>query len=81
MIRKNTSDWYWVIRNFQKSKAKSNRDVLCTECWEVYKYEDNKKHLKENLDHKRFILTAKQYSSEAKFKKISKLYGKYFFNV
>ena len=72
MIQRGSKDWQWLLRNLQKSKRKSNRDIFCTECWEIYKYEENIKHKAEHPDHIRHILTSKVYATESKFIKIAR---------
>ena len=61
----------------ERSKAKSNRDVLCVKCWKIYSYEGNIKHKIDCPDHINHILTSKAFGSEGKFVAIATALNKF----
>ena len=77
MFAKGSKDWHWVVRNLVKSKKKSNRDILCSLCWEVLKYDESIQHKKEFPEHIKYFITAKDYTSEKKIIAIAKQNNKY----
>eukprot|EP00347_Sterkiella_histriomuscorum_P010565 403375798 len=78
MIKQDTQEWEDLLQKFQYSTAKSNRDVLCSKCWKILKYEEFVKHKIYLPQHTGSILTSKKFASEKKFIEISKNLGKYF---
>eukprot|EP00347_Sterkiella_histriomuscorum_P013760 403363475 len=78
MIKQGTQEWEDLLQKFQYSTAKSNRDVLCSQCWKILKYEEFVKHKIFLPHHTGSILTSKKFASEKKFIEISKNLGKYF---
>ena len=73
MIQGGTPEWKSFLKLLQKSKKKSNRDVLCLDCWEIFSYERNIRHKRENPTHLPNILTSNQFATESRFIKIAKL--------
>ena len=77
MIAKNSREWERLLKLLQRSKSKSNRDVLCAKCWKIYTYEGNVVHKLQQPDHAEEILTTKMYANEEKFvaaaKKLNKM--------
>lgn len=76
MIEKGSDEWIAFLRSIEYSKSKSNRDVLCVECWKMMKYEESVKHKLIIPDHSKFILSSKFYASEHKFTALAKSLGK-----
>ena len=66
-IARETEDWQIFLDNLNYSKSKSNRDVLCVNCWKILKYEECVKHKTLEPDHSKNILTSKEYATETKF--------------
>ena len=64
------------MRNFERSKLKSNRDVFCLRCWKIMKYEESVKHRLDAKDHVKSIITSKEYASEAKFMAVAQAMNK-----
>jgi hypothetical protein len=71
-----SQEWNILIAKVENSKRKSNRDLLCTQCWQVYTYEMSLKHKKEAPTHADFLLTTKHYSSDEKLLRVSQQCGK-----
>jgi cell fate regulator YaaT (PSP1 superfamily) len=76
MIKRGTTEWIIFLQNLELSKSKSNRDVLCLQCWEVLKYERCQKHKKFFPDHTQSILTSKEFAKEVKFIAVARAMGK-----
>ena len=71
MIIKESNDWKVLLKQLQRSKLKSNRDILCAKCWRIYSYEGNIKHKLDMPEHMSNIITSKGYGNEAKFMAIA----------
>ena len=67
MMKRDSDEWYYFLRKLKRSKAKSNRDVLCLECWKIYNYEGNARHKMQWPSHKGSIVTTKGYAEETLF--------------
>ena len=67
MISHGSEDWVKFLFNLEFSKRKSNRDVLCVDCWEILTYEQRSKHEKDHPDHSNKVMTSKWYGSENQF--------------
>jgi hypothetical protein len=76
MIRKDSPEWQTLLLSLRKSKSKSNRDVLCIQCWEILKYEECVKHKSNMPEHVTSILTSKEYASETKFISVARTLNK-----
>jgi hypothetical protein len=63
MITIGSNEWEKFKEYLQYSRSKSNKDVLCLDCWEILKYEQNVKHKLEFPAHSKSVLTAKDYCS------------------
>ena len=64
MIKRNSVEWNVFIDRLNTIKKKSNREVLCIECWQMLNCKQKIKHLKIHPDHKQYLLTSTQYASE-----------------
>lgn len=64
MIKINSNKWNKFVEKIEAIKKKSNRQVLCIHCWILLNYEQKIKHLKQNPDHKKYLLTSAKYASE-----------------
>eukprot|EP00347_Sterkiella_histriomuscorum_P018639 403344750 len=80
MIQRGSKQWDILIYNIHLSKSKSNRDILCGLCWEILNYEVCRQHKIQKKDHLEFLFTSRDYSSEEKFIRLSKKFGKYIYN-
>lgn len=67
MLRKPSKEWDNYINRLHAIKRKSNREVLCTECWMILNYEQRGKHSSKFPKHKDSILTSSQFASEIQF--------------
>ena len=77
MIQRGTLDWKKFLKQVAKSKRKSNRDVLCTDCWEILTYERNLKHKADFPEHVKNIITSRGFATEGKFIKLAKALNKF----
>lgn len=76
MIRKPSSEWSEYCQKLQNIKKKSNREVLCTECWMMLNYEQRARHNELCPGHTGSILTSSQFASKAQFYQIALRNGK-----
>eukprot|EP00345_Euplotes_harpa_P008510 CAMPEP_0168343328 /NCGR_PEP_ID=MMETSP0213-20121227/16011_1 /TAXON_ID=151035 /ORGANISM="Euplotes harpa, Strain FSP1.4" /LENGTH=138 /DNA_ID=CAMNT_0008350569 /DNA_START=1 /DNA_END=417 /DNA_ORIENTATION=+ len=67
MLRKPSAEWDNYVKRLNAIKQKSNREVLCTECWMILNYEQRGKHASKFPAHKGSILTSSQFASEIQF--------------
>lgn len=67
MLRKPSPEWNDYVQRLTDIKKKSNREVLCTECWMILNYEQRGKHSHKFPEHKGSILTSSQFASEIQF--------------
>ena len=67
MLRKPSQEWNDYVKRLNGIKKKSNREVLCTECWMILNYEQRGKHSSKFPKHKASILTSSQFASEIQF--------------
>lgn len=79
-IQRNSQDWYSLIQNLKLSKSKSNRDVLCAECWEMLNYETCRVHKALKPAHCQSFITSRDYSSEDKFISLSLRFSKVYYS-
>lgn len=75
MIKRNSVEWDQFIVRLNTIKTKSNREVLCSQCWQMLNCKQKIKHLKSYPDHKEFLLTSTQYASEQKICELAHLHG------
>ena len=66
MIRKNSPEWHNFLLKLEQIKMKSNRDIMCVKCWQMYNYKQKLEHLKDYPDHYTYMITSAKYASEAK---------------
>ena len=76
MITKGTTEWRKLVKNLENTKNKTNKDVLCIECWQVFRHNSRKRHALLFKDHRELCLTPKHFSSEERFVKLAKAHGK-----
>eukprot|EP00347_Sterkiella_histriomuscorum_P012715 403367493 len=76
MIKRGSEDWLALIDRLNYSKSKSNRDVLCSKCWKILKYEAAIRHRNKHPEHNSFVMTSKEFANEKKFIHVAKYYGK-----
>ena len=76
MIQRGTVEWHKLLNNFEKSKGKTNKDILCLVCWQVYKHNARQRHAAIAKDHKELSLTPKFFASEELFTKLAYAHGK-----
>ena len=67
MIRKESKEWCEFVHVLESIKKKSNRQVLCLECWELLNYEQKTKHLKLHPAHERQIVTSSKFATSWQF--------------
>ncbi|CAI2372897.1 unnamed protein product [Moneuplotes crassus] len=67
MIKKPSSQWNEFCDRLSNIKKKSNREVLCTECWMLLNYEQKTKHRSKFPHHQEGVLTSTQFASELQF--------------
>ena len=76
MIQRETADWHILLSKMKRSRAKSNKDVLCLRCWQVFMRTSRAKH--EELEgHQSTTLTPKLFATPDQFIYLAKLYGKF----
>ena len=76
MIKRNSLEWDNFISKLNAIKTKSNREVLCIRCWQMLNCKQKIKHLKQNPDHNKYLLTSTQYASELKICELAHGYNK-----
>jgi hypothetical protein len=64
MLKVYSSEWRDFISKLEVIKTKSNREVLCIECWQMLNCKQKINHLKRLPDHEKFLLTSTKYASE-----------------
>lgn len=78
MILKDSKDWTIFLENLRLSASKSNRDVLCTECWELINYEVSKAHRSDYPEHSKSMRTSRDYLDVQVFIDLAKESKRYF---
>ena len=76
MIRTTGTEWELLQERLDVLKLKSNRDVLCVNCWAVYNYEQRLKHVRETPSHAEGILTSRAFASGAQMISIGNQHNK-----
>lgn len=76
MLKRNSDEWDQFIVRLNTIKTKSNREVLCIQCWQMLNCKQKIKHLRLYPDHKAYLLTSTQYASEQKICELAQAYGK-----
>jgi hypothetical protein len=76
MIKVNSQDWKEFINKLEVIKTKSNREVLCIQCWQMLNCKQKIKHLKKFQDHEKFLLTSTKYASEKQMLSLARTQGK-----
>ena len=64
MIRLYSEEWEDFMKKIHTIKSKSNREVLCIECWMLLNCKQKLKHVAEMPDHEKFLVTSTKYASE-----------------
>ena len=59
MIRRNSADWEVFLNHLHSITQKSNREVLCSNCWQMLNQKQKLKHLRAFPDHREFLITSK----------------------
>ena len=75
-LKYNSAEWRIFLRVLLKSKQKSNRDVLCLDCWQVLTYYQNLAHKRDQPSHSCHILTSNSFATERRFMKWAQKYQK-----
>eukprot|EP00347_Sterkiella_histriomuscorum_P011392 403372634 len=76
MIQRNTHDWYILLSKLHQSKSKSNRDILCGQCWEMLNYESCRMHKLLQPTHQQMLITSRNYSKEEKFIQVARRFNR-----
>ena len=71
-----SDEWRELLQKLKWSKSKSNRDVICTKCWRVYRYMKGRDHKDEHPSHSEFILTTRHYADAEAFMDLATVWGK-----
>ena len=66
MIKRNSKEWVNFMSKLEAIKLKSNREVLCTQCWQMLNCKQKKKHIEQYPSHSVYLLTSTKYASEQK---------------
>ena len=77
MIRKYSTEWAHFLGRLEQIKVKSNRDVLCLDCWNIFNYEQKTRHLLAHPSHRNAILTSKDFASEPQIIALSNAQNKF----
>ena len=64
MLKVATVEWRDFIQKLEFIKTKSNREVLCIQCWQMLNCKQKIKHLRKCPDHEKYLLTSTKYASE-----------------
>jgi len=72
-----SADWEVLQNRLHRCKDKSNRDVLCTICWEMMSYERSIKHKEQFESHACHVVTSKDYANIQRFLFLAKSCGKH----
>lgn len=78
MLKVSSPEWHDFISKLEVIKTKSNREVLCIQCWQMLNCKQKIKHLKKNPDHEKFLLTSTKYASEKQILSLSKAQNKFY---
>ena len=78
MLKVGNPEWNEFIKKLEVIKTKSNREVLCIQCWQMLNCKQKIKHLKKYEDHEKFLLTSTKYASEAQLISLSQAQDRYF---
>ena len=77
MLKVATAEWRDFINKLEFIKTKSNREVLCIQCWQMLNCKQKIKHLRKCPDHEKYLLTSTKYASEKQILSLSKAQNKY----
>ena len=64
MITVGSKAWDDIKEKLDHIHQKSNRDVICLDCWQIFNYDQKVRHLKAYPEHKSRILTSKYFSTQ-----------------
>jgi hypothetical protein len=78
MLKVFSNEWKEFIQKLEVIKTKSNREVLCIQCWQMLNCKQKIKHLKKNPDHEKYLLTSTKYASEKQMLSLAKTQSKYY---
>ena len=76
MIKRNSAEWSDFISRLNRITSKSNREVLCVQCWQMLNCKQKKKHLIDFPSHHSFLLSSTKYASDGKICELAHLYSK-----
>lgn len=71
MIRRPSLEWSEYCITLSDITKKSNREILCTECWMYLNYEQKTKHKNKFPHHKQRVLTPTQFANGDLFYRIA----------
>eukprot|EP00347_Sterkiella_histriomuscorum_P013559 403364251 len=77
MLKVNSREWRDFIQRLEIIKTKSNREVLCINCWQMLNCKQKIKHLKKTPEHEKYLLTSTKYASEKQIIALAKAQNKY----
>lgn len=72
MLKVGSREWKEFVQKLEVIKTKSNREVLCSTCWQMLNCKQKIKHLKRSPDHEKFLLTSTKYASEKQIISLAK---------
>lgn len=78
MLKINSVEWRDFIQRLEVIKTKSNREVLCINCWQMLNCKQKIKHLKKSPEHEKFLLTSTKYASEKQIISLAKAQNKFY---
>ena len=76
MIVRYSVQWFDLLNRLKEITIKSNREVLCLECWTIFNYEKKLRHLYTNPSHRAQIRTSKDFASEHKILALAESNGR-----
>ena len=78
MIKVQSQEWKEFISKIELIKTKSNREVLCLNCWQMLNCKQKIKHLRRNPEHEKYLLTSTKYASEKQILSLAATQSKLF---
>jgi hypothetical protein len=77
MIKRESPEWHTFIKKLVSIKSKSNREVFCVKCWQMFNCKQRKKHIEEQPDHAYSLLTSTQFASDEKICELANAFNKF----
>jgi hypothetical protein len=71
MIQFYSNEWREYLQKLEAIKLKSNREVLCLDCWMMLNCKQKIKHLEQFPDHERHVITSTKFASENQILKLA----------